>query len=41
MRVFVIAVAFAALFSVVGELVLSQVQEPVTTAFSSSRSVRL
>jgi hypothetical protein len=41
MRVFVIAVAFAALFSVVGELVLSQVQETVTTAFSSSGSVRL
>jgi hypothetical protein len=40
MRVFFIAVAIAALFSLAGELVLSQAQETVTTAFSSG-SVRL
>jgi hypothetical protein len=40
MRVFLIAVVTTALFAVAGELVLSQLQEPVNTAFSSE-SVRL
>ena len=41
MRVFLIAAVAASLFALVGELVLSQVQETVTTAFTSSESVRL
>jgi hypothetical protein len=40
MRLFLIAVVTAALLALAGGLLLSQVEEPVSTAFSSE-SVRL